>query len=524
MRKDNDDESAMRKGHDDDSAMRKDHDDDSAMRKGHDDDSAMRKGHDDDSAMRKDHDDDSAMRKDHDDDSAMRKDHDDDSAMRKDHDDDSSQPDAVSSKPPQTAPPPPEDRVGREGAGGEAPAGAAEDAAPEIAQVKRIRSAPRAVVGGLLLLVSLITMYVMRDGWRYWLQEGAPRDLGRAEAAVTGGDLRHNTYVKLSARPIHPSEGRLTTLDPPPGCVTGPERTLYYTLLAETGDRLVLRTDRSLREAQKIPERVTIKGRLLRLGTLPDIHRMYKRFLYRLTDCRRRPRDCDRTLLVGADIPRENLLPLLGKAKAVAHGEAGHRIEVYPQTPLFLLFRYENQWDYRLSKLTKAEALARVKALGLPWAYTESEGDDHHFVIRAPAKVAKRLIDAQRRGKAYSISQRTASYLTTLGRLSREGDELVIKRVGPGFPEDYVIPPSRAKNEAPRMKAIERVDTVRVPLRRVVKASYHGPRQLPDSAWLLVEDLAPREAWPAALVAGLATLMGLFGLVLLVLGLRRPRA
>lgn len=398
----------------------------------------------------------------------------------------------------------------------------ADEVPDELVQVKRVQSAPRAVIGGLLLLAGVVALWVGRDGWRYFLRSRTPVKLGRAEDAVKAGKLRHNTYVTLDLRAMLNAEGRLQMADAAPGCLTGTKRSLYFTLVAETGDHLVLRTGHSLKHEQKIPKRVHVTGRLLRIASLPETHQMYRRFVYRLTDCRNKPAGCDRSLLMGADILKKALLPQLGRPKAVLHGKAGHRIEVRRKTPLFLMFHYADQWDYRLSKITKDEAIAKVKTLGVPWVHTESKRDDHYFVLKAPRAWADRLIKAQRRGKGYSISARTAGFLTTFGRLRRHGDDLIIRRAGPGFPEDYVVAPAKA-GESPTLTVRRQGDLVRVPLARFVKASYHGPRHLPDDAFLLVEGVA-LTGLAAAIMAGGALVVSLLGLALFILGLRRPRA
>ncbi len=400
----------------------------------------------------------------------------------------------------------------------------ADDEIPaELAQVKRVRSAPLAAVGGLLLVASLITLWVSRDGWRYALRSDTPQDLGRVEDALKKGTLQHNTYVSLTARPILNSEGKLKMGDPAPGCLNGPVRTLYYTLAAETGDRLVLRTVHSLRKRQSIAKRIRLQGRLVRLDPDGETHRMYRRFIYRMTDCKSHPRKCDRSLLVGADISRDQLLPKLGRAQATLQARDGLTIDVKPTTPLFLKFRYPRQWDYRLSNISRKEAIEKVQGLGVPWIFLETRGDDQYFVLQAPKAVGERLIREQRRGKGYSISSRTAEYLTTFGWLRKQGNQLIIRKVGPGFPEDYRVGPPAAGAIPSTLHKVTHRGHVRVPLERFVKASYHGPRRLPQRAWLLVQGRRPRNARPAALLALGMVILGLVGLGLLILGLRRPR-
>lgn len=391
-----------------------------------------------------------------------------------------------------------------------------------LATVRRFRSAPRAVVGGLLLFAALVTLWVGTDSLTYFFRSSTPEDLGAAREALRRGSLGHNRHVSLIARPILESEGRSRTQDPAPGCIRGPVRTMHYNLVAETGDRLVLRTAKSLRATQRIPKDVRFTGRLLRLDRLPDTLRMYKRFLYHLTDCASRPKECERRLLVGTDISREVLLSQLGKEEARVRGEEGHRIALQPKTPLFLFFEYPDQWDYQVLTASKEEAIARVKGLGVPWYWVETRGEDQLFVIQAPRARGEEFIKAQRRGGGYGISARAASFLVTFDQIGRRGDELVLHRVGPGFPEDFVLPEGQREEKAPELEAVTRSGLVRVPLGRFVKASYHGPRHLPDEAFILLQGQSPRQAWPALVIAALALAGAVFGLILAVLGLRRP--
>lgn len=407
--------------------------------------------------------------------------------------------------------------------GSEHPSRAGEEAGPGVASVRRFRSAPLATGGLLGALVALLVLYVIRDQWLFFLRSNTPEDLGPVEEALTRGRLRHNTYVTFTARPYLEAEGRYRAQDPAPGCLTGPERTLYYTLVSEAGDRVVLRTAESLKATQQIPRRARFTGRLVRMDRLPDALRMYKRFLYRLTDCQSRPKECNRQLLLGTDLPREAFLRQLGRREARIQSSERHRIDLRPTTPLFLLFQYPDEWEYELLGLAKEQAVERVKALGVPWAYVEARKDDHLFIIKPPKSLAERLVREQRRGKGYGISQRSASYLHVFGHLARQGETLVLREVGAGFPEEYVVKPG-VGGEPPTLEATTPSGLVRVPIHRFVKASYHGPRILPEDAFLLIEGLSPRRAWGAILLAALAALAALGGLFLAGLGLRRPRS
>lgn len=399
----------------------------------------------------------------------------------------------------------------------------AKEPIPEADQVaiRRVRSAPMATAGIIGAMVAAAVLFSSRDHWLFFFQSRTPKDLGAIEGALSGGHLRHNSYVSFTARPILESEGRYQAPDPQPGCLTGPVKDLFYTLVSETGDRVVLRTSKSLKAEQQIPKRERFAGRLLRMDRLEDAHRVYRRFLYRLTDCRTRPEDCNRQLLVAEDLPRGEFIRQIGRSGARIRGTKGLRIDLGHETPVFLIFHYPDEWEYEVTGGSKEQAVEQVKALGAPWIYLETRKEDHLFVIKPPRAVAERLTREQRRGKGYGISQRTASFLVTFGQLDRQGESLVIRRVGVGFPEEYVT--AQAGGEGPPiLQASTPSGLVRIPLSRFVKASYHGPRGLPEDAYLLVVDQRPGHAWGAMLVASVAALAVLGGIFFVVLGLRRP--
>ncbi|MFH2010392.1 MAG: hypothetical protein ABI333_27585 [bacterium] len=389
------------------------------------------------------------------------------------------------------------------------------------APIARFRSPLTTLAGGLLLIVALVTLWSLRDGWRYYLRARSPEAVGSIEEALQGGKLRHNAYVRLTGRPLLDSEGNAKTQDTRPGCWTGPRRKIFYTLLAETGDRVVVRTLRSLK-AQKIPKRTSFTGRLLRVDPDEPTFRLYRRFVFRMTDCNNHPRTCERHLLVGADIAAKALHARLGRAEVVLPGAKGERLRVTTATPLYLSLRYPGEYEYNLSNIDRAAALKRVQKLGVPYRYVGPSGTWQEFIIRAPQAVVEPLIRKHRRTSGYAISERTAGYFVLYGDLAPDGGRIKIKKIGQGFPEDYREQPAADPGEPAQLVPIRRVGAVRIPLDRIIKAAYHGPRRIPDAAYLLVEGRTPGQAWPAAALAAAASLLGLFGLLLVLLGLRKP--
>lgn len=393
--------------------------------------------------------------------------------------------------------------------------------AEELEQLRRFRSPLTAVAGGLLVVIAAVSLWSTRDAWRYYLRDDKAAELGTAEKALAQGTLGHNTYVRINARPLLRSEGNARTAITNPGCLTGPTRRIYYTLMAETGDRLVVRTQRSLKE-QQIAHRTSFTGRLLRINTSEPPHRLYRRFVYQLTDCRNHPKTCDKFLLVSADIATQTLVAAVGKPKAVLRGIKGESIEVTSMTPLYLAFQFPGEYEYTVRDTKKAEAIERVKKLGLSYIWVGSSRNDQDFIIQATQAQAEPLIRSQRRGSGYQISARTAGYHVRFGWLKRDGDHLKITKATKGFPELYRIVPQDKSTGPARLVPVAQRGSPRIRIAQVSKAAYHGPRQIPKHAWLLLEGVRPRQARAAGLIALGLALLALGGLTLLGLGLRRP--
>jgi hypothetical protein len=396
------------------------------------------------------------------------------------------------------------------------------DPSDELGPIARFRSPLRAVVGGLVLVIAAVTLWSTQDGWRYYLRANKAVDVGTAQEGLAKGKLRHNTYVRMSGRPLLSSVGNAKITDSNPGCLSGPTRNIHYTLLAETGDRVVVRTLRRLQD-QGIAERTSFTGRLLRIDTSAPPHRLYRRFVYKLTNCAAHPKTCDKFLRVSADISTKTLMAGVGKGKTVLRGVKGESIAVTRMTRLYLAFRFRGDYEYTLRSIKKPEAMELVKKLGVPYRWVDSSRGDQEFILRPPKAVADQLIGAQRRGSGYSISARTAGFHVRYGWLERDGGFLKITKSTQGFPEQYRVQPSTGADEPAQLVPAIRSGSIRVRIDQVTKAAYHGPRRIPKHAWLLVEDVKPNQAVAAALIALGLVLLGLGGLLLMGLGLRRPR-
>jgi hypothetical protein len=136
--------------------------------------------------------------------------------------------------------------------------------------------------------------------------------------------------------------------------------------------------------------------------------------------------------------------------------------------------------------------------------------------------VAERLIKAHRKGSDYSIGQRVAAFVTEIRQMRSDGRELTFQNVVRGFPEAYRPATPEEVGERGTLVEVKRTGTVSVPLGQVTGLAYQGPREVPENAWLLVEDERPRRALPTLVLATIALLALLGGLTLLALGLRRP--
>ena len=397
----------------------------------------------------------------------------------------------------------------------------------DLMPIVRFRSPLMAVAGGVLVLVCAITAYIERDSWRYYLQPGTPRELGDVGKAAGRGKLtgllEHNTYVRLTGWPWLKTEGKVSTHDAAPGCLTGPKTKRYFVMLKDTGFRVIARAKHSYRR-DELPRLATFEGRLVRLKSQPETFRMYRRFVYGLAKNCAKTELQDLCLKPMITIPTATLWKGLGKARSVLKGSHGERIEVTALSLLYLYFRYPDEYEYNLEGVTKAEALARAKQTGVPYCYLGASGPRHKFIIRAPKKAAERLLGEQKKGSGLSMSERTEGFHAFYEQLSQKGGQLTVRRVKAGFPDDYTVQPATTPGGPTLLVPVKRSGrTVRIPQSRVIKATYQGPVQIPNNAFLLIEGLKPAAARPAALTAGLCLLVSLGGIALMVLGLRRPR-
>jgi hypothetical protein len=392
----------------------------------------------------------------------------------------------------------------------------------ELAAVRRFRSPGAAALGGGLALLATCALVILADGWRYWHRSDRPEPLGRVEDAVAQGRLRPNRYVTFTGLPLPGSDIQLKHPEREPGCVPGPGTSATLQLLGGTGDRLVVQTLRPPSD-EAVPSRTRYTGRIVRFADLTGRHRTYRRFMYRLTDCRAQPEQCDSRLALGVDLHLPDLLASLGKANAMVKATAGHEISCCRRTPLFVTFRHPGEQEYELRSQAKAQAIARVRALKVPWYLVNTDGEDHLFVLHAPAAVAERLVREHRKGTDYAISDRVSAYIARFGDLRHERGDLVIQNVRRGFPEDLVPAPEGRETERGTLVAVPRTGVIRVPLSRVKGISYQGPRNVPDDAWLLVEGLAPSRARGVAALSFGMLLLGLGGLGLIGWGLRPAR-
>lgn len=396
------------------------------------------------------------------------------------------------------------------------------DTPDDLETLARFRSPLSAVVGGLLVVIAAVSLWTTRDNWRYYLSKDKATDHGTAEQALAKSTLRHNTYVRFTGRPLLSSEGNAKIAIANPGCITGPTRKIHYTLLAETGDRIVVRTQRSLKD-QEIARRTSFTGRLLRIDTRESPHQLYRRFVYKLTDCKNHQKTCNKFLQVSADIATPTLMAAVGKRRAVLRGVKGESIEVTRMTPLYLSMRFPGEYEYTVRDAKKAEAIEQVKKLGVSYHWVGASGRDQEFVLLATGAQAAPIIKGQRRGAGYHISARTAGYHVRFGWLRRDGEFLKLTKSTPGFPQQYQIVPTDKSATPPRLVPVPRTGGPRVRVNQLIKAAYHGPRRIPAHAWLLVEDVKPSQARAAGMIALALVLLALGGLLLIGLGLRRPR-
>jgi hypothetical protein len=392
----------------------------------------------------------------------------------------------------------------------------------ELARMQRFRHPVRAALALLAALLALAAIVTTREGWIYALRARRPVDLGRIEDAVARGRLEDRTYVTFTGVPFAGSEAASSQPDAAPGCVATGTRRQHFHLVSGTGDRVVVRDRRDLPELDVHP-RQRYTGRLVRFAHLPGAFKTYRRFVYRLSDCRFRPQECDRRLTLGTELVLDSLLPQLGKAVATVSTRSGHTLQLATTTPIYVMFRHPGEWELELTGMSEVKARQWVKALGVAWFHLGSTADEHHFILQGQPAVAERLIREQRKGSAHSIVPRVSAYFTERRFVRVQGDQMVFSQVQRGFPERYVPGKDGAETDLGTLVEQKPTGTLEVPLAQVTGGAYQGPRELREDAWLLVMGEAPGRAWAALLVAALAMLTLLASLVLAALSLRRPR-
>lgn len=400
----------------------------------------------------------------------------------------------------------------------------------DLAPLRRFRSPALVFLGCAGAAAAVLLGLFNISGVAYFTRSRRPRELGRIEQALASGRLLANEHVSFTGLPLVLSEARLSKGGYGSGCVSGQKGNRYFFLLAETGNQVVIST-RSSRKARGIPGRERYAGRLVRFSDVAASFRLYRRLVYRLSDCTRYPESCDRGLVADVTFPLEEILPYLGRAEATLKGADGTRVFCKSYTPLYVFLRYKDEYEYTVTAKSKDDASARVKSLQLPHVFVGPEADRYRFVIRAPSEAAQKLVRAQRRTSDYTIAARLETVLARFGDLSvREGTGvwagakvLAISHPKGDLPVEYRLFPSSGQGDPGSLRPVSgRKDVMEQPLGRVESIRYSGHRNIPEHAYLLVEGLSPGEAWPSVLLMVVALLLLAGGGACVGIGLRRP--
>ncbi len=169
---------------------------------------------------------------------------------------------------------------------------------------------------------------------------------------------------------------------------------------------------------------------------------------------------------------------------------------------------------------TAKQANAYVRSLGFPYVMVEDASQTTQmvkFIIQAPAKAAKRLIDRQNRSSPYNISARYEVFRVRWGDLSRRGDRLVIERTRRGFKRAYEVAETETEGEGPpRLRPVRLGAKLRLDSSRVVKADITQLLRLPSDAYLLEVGVRPSDMWFEPFLPG-APVFGLLLLLFIVL-------
>ncbi len=358
-----------------------------------------------------------------------------------------------------------------------------EDFDPELLQLPQRRRRRRHPLISLIVIgLSLYLMFFVREDLFFFLQPREPQEMGDAAAALKAGRLKPNTHVKLSGAPDRKHalimEGRFGGYES------------FFRLL-QTSNNLFVQQHRTRRSTDSVVT-ATHAGQLVRFSSLPYHEGLRSYFAKTMTI----PHDLNFHAVARAKAKK--------KTRVMVQDRGGLRIELNPESVLWINVVYPNEWLIQLSKRAFETAEIAAKALiemelKLPLVRDDEESTSFwRFVVHAePDQVPLLLARFKDQDKKGNVIRRQLSYSARWGQIDVEGENLIIDAADPSFPTLFEVAPGPSGS---RDLVVAKPGRVSIPQKSVLFITTSSPFSIAPDALVLLTDRTPGEYWYYALL------------------------
>ena len=206
------------------------------------------------------------------------------------------------------------------------------------------------VLAGIIMILSLVLMWMMREDFVYFFRSRKPVDVGHVVTALHEGRLKDNTYIRIQGSPDLSTKATVTRR----GCTLAPKsapKSFYnFYVMRSSQDRLVVRRSMTWRQKTKAAKRPVIRaevtGRLRRFRVIKGYFRSFKKFLWQMSA--RYP-----TLRNEHELSRAELERHVGKRRARLKDKSGQMVSVDVRTKVALYAQFKDQFEVSVSKAYK---------------------------------------------------------------------------------------------------------------------------------------------------------------------------